>query len=325
MSWPWMPVPRRLLSEERVLELSHGDRGMLLSMYIAADEHGRLEAGPTALRRALGAFVSAEEMTAILDRLKAAGLVHTYEIEGSVYCVLDRFDQDITRDHRSKRPRPAHPSPPLDTWEAAQVVGDFRKGQDEPHEHVPPIVRRSLDDRSPVDQGSDNDRSVICLKERKGKEKRENKPREGADTIRRSRVGLGDFPAGCAVQVAAWCEEMARRRRETGGVLAAMSTAEDTLSAHGPELMRLADKPESLAGAIETMCAQGAGFGRGGPRDGIAYLRKISVNWSAETTSKARAKSRSKRGSDFVRIGEAPTMGPVDRTIDPDNELIDIL
>ena len=58
VSWPWMPVPRRLLSEERVLDLSHADRGMLLSLYLAADEHGRFEAGSTALRRALGAFIA---------------------------------------------------------------------------------------------------------------------------------------------------------------------------------------------------------------------------------------------------------------------------
>ena len=320
-----MPVPRRLLSEERVLDLSHADRGMLLSLYLAADEHGRFEAGATAMRRALGAFVQPEEMTAILDRLKAAGLVHTYEVEGSTYGVLDRFDQDITRDHRSKRPRPAHPSPPLATWEAAKVVGDYRKGQDEPNDKRPETAPRSDSDRSPVDQGSDNERSAICLYDKRRKVKIRNSPRGGADTLRRSRVGLGDFPSGCAVQVAAWCEEMARRRRETGGVLAATSTAEDTLTAHGSELMRLAEKPESLAGAIETMIDQGTGFGRGGPRDGIAYLRKIAINWSAETKGKARARKRSKRGSDFVRIGEAPTMGPVDRTIDPDNELSDVL
>ena len=325
MSWPWMPVPRRLLSEERVLDLSHADRGMLLSLYLAADEHGRFEAGATALRRALGAFIAPGEMTEILDRLKSAGLVHTYEVEGSTYGVLDRFDQDITRDHRSKRPRPSHPAPPAATWEAAQIVGDYRKGQDEPIDNRPQHDQGSNDDRSLFDHGTDNERSAIGLYDKKRKEKRRNLPRGGADTLRRSRVGLGDFPAGCAEQVARWCEEMAQRRRETGGVLAATSTAEDTLTAHGAELMRLAEKPESLAGAIETMIDQGTGFGRGGPRDGIAYLRKIAVNWSAETKSKARARKRTKRGSDFVRIGEAPTMGPVDRTVDPDNELADVL
>ena len=168
--WSWIPVPRRLLSDDRLLNLELADRAVLLSLYLCADEHGRFDAGEMALRRNAG-VVTGSEMTPVVERLAALRLVHLYERNGSRFGVIDHFDADITRDHTKKRPSPCHPAPPADVWESAACSGVFRGGQDEPHTDQPSVglTNRqsvSISDRSVTDQRSDTERLKIEKKER---------------------------------------------------------------------------------------------------------------------------------------------------------------
>lgn len=328
MAWSWIPIPRQTLSDERVLDLEVADRGVFLSIYLVADEHGRFEAGSTSLRRSLGLFVSSEEIKAALDRLIAAGLVHEYEAKGRRFGVLDGFDAGLTRDQIGKRPAPTCPAPPRGVWDAAGIVGAYRGGgQDEPADQRPPTDRspddhRSITDRSPDDRRSVNDR----LEERRREEKRGDLSAPKGARPRRATRSFLEFSEGARGSALAWCEEMAARKQSSGGAIGATATADDSLQTHGMDLLRMAQQDEAaFVGAVASMIEGGRGFGRGGPRDGVPYLRRIFGGWNAEQEGARKAKRRKKAGSDFVRVGPPPKAEAVKWSPAQDQELADVL
>ena len=325
--WSWIPVPRRLLSDDRLLNLDLADRAVLLSLYLCADEHGRFDAGEMALRRNAG-VVTGSEMTPVVERLAALRLVHLYQRNGSRFGVIDHFDADITRDHTKKRPSPCHPAPPADVWEAAACSGVFRGGQDEPHTDRLTV---SNSDRSVTDQRSDTERLKIEKKEREDIT-REQARAEG----RRARTGniedqLVAVPENCRSAAVAWLVEMAKVRRRHGGALWSECRADMIANEYAARLADTAQAGhEPFVRGVEIMIERGKGFGRGMPGEGVAYLDKIVRNWSAEQDNEKRADKKKRRrrigldkGEGFRRIGPATKPGTVDT--DVDDSLSDVM
>ena len=344
--WSWIPVPRRLLQDDRLLNLALEDRAVYLSLYLAADEHGRFDAGEMALRRNAG-IVTGAEVTPTLERLAELRLVYLYERNGSRFGLLDHFDEDITRDHTKKRPSPNHPAPPADVWKAAGCSGVFRGGQDEPHtetEDQPSVGQTncqsvSNSDRSAIDQRSDGERLKIEKKEREvisREQARAESP--GFRDPREARMGWSDprpelvsiddqlvaVPEKCRQAAIAWLVEVAKVRRRHGGALWSECKAE--MIAH-EFAARLSDTAsvgvEPFVRGVEIMIERGKGFGRGMPGEGVNYLDKIVRSWSAEQDNEKQATKKKRRrrigldkGEGFRRIGPAPKPGSVDTEVD---------
>ena len=310
--WSWIPVPRRLLSDDRLLNLELADRAVLLSLYLCADEHGRFDAGEMALRRNTG-VVTGESLRPVVERLSRLRLVHLYERNDQRFGVIDHFDEDITADHTKKRPRPSHPAPPRDVWASAGCSGVYRGGSDEPC---------PSSDRSPTDQRPDAGRLQTESTER------EDIIREGAHARGRTssdRSPTDHFetlPEGCRNAALAWCVEVAKVRRRHGGALWAECTAAQVAPEFAHRLGQISEVgDEAFVRAVETMIERGKGFGRGMPGEGVAYLDKIARNWTAErdnekTVEKKGRRRRMVKGDGFRRLGPAPEQGEIDRTVD---------
>ena len=347
--WSWIPVPRRLLSDDRLLNLELADRAVLLSLYLCADEHGRFDAGEMALRRNTG-VVTGESLRPVVERLSRLRLVHLYERNDQRFGVIDHFDEDITADHTKKRPRPSHPAPPRDVWASAGCSGVYRGGSDEPcpssdrsptdqrpdagRLHTETTERedilregahargRTSSDRSPTDQRPDAGRLQTESTER------EDIIREGAHARGRTssdRSPTDHFetlPEGCRNAALAWCVEVAKVRRRHGGALWAECTAAQVAPEFAHRLGQISEVgDEAFVRAVETMIERGKGFGRGMPGEGVAYLDKIARNWTAErdnekTVEKKGRRRRMVKGDGFRRLGPAPEQGEIDRTVD---------
>ena len=357
--WSWIPVPRRLLSDDRILNLALEDRAVFLSLYLCADEHGRFDAGEMALRRNAG-VVTGVAMLPVVERLADLRLVHLYERNGSRFGLIDHFDEDITQDHTKKRPRPSHPAPATEIWKAAACSGMYRGGQDQPFEE-----HRSDADRSVTEHGSDADRLKREKKERevipRGSEE-ERAERDGliaaAQERARARVSkegdqisrerdenlkppmkarsmedqLSVVREGSRQAAQAWLVEMAKVRRRHGGALWSECRAEMIVNEFVRRLAEIADVgDEPFVRGVEIMIERGKGFGRGMPGEGLNYLEKIVRNWSAEQDNEKTAETKKKRrrrigidkGDGFRRLGPAPKPGEVDK--DVDDSLSDVM
>ena len=123
--WSWHPVPVRLLTDRRVIEIGLEDRAILLSLYLGSDEHGRFDASPTVLCFKL-AILDAEKIRESVQRLAEIGLVHLYTAAGALYGVIDGWDRDMVATHQKKRPASQYPPPPQEVAEIAGCSGVSR-------------------------------------------------------------------------------------------------------------------------------------------------------------------------------------------------------
>ena len=123
--WSWHPVPVRLLTDRRVIEIALEDRAILLSLYLGADEHGRFDASPMVLCFKL-AILDVEKIRKSVERLAESGLVHLYTVGGALYGVIDKWDQDMVATHQKKRPASQYPPPPHEIAEIAGCSGVSR-------------------------------------------------------------------------------------------------------------------------------------------------------------------------------------------------------
>jgi hypothetical protein len=127
--WSWHPVPIRLLTDRRVLEIDLTARSILLSLYLAADEHGRFDASPTVLCFKL-AILDGPLIRSNLEVLAEAGLVHLFTVAGDLYGVIDGWDRDMVATHQKKRPASIYPAPPQEVADLAGCSGVSRKHRD---------------------------------------------------------------------------------------------------------------------------------------------------------------------------------------------------
>lgn len=142
MAWSFNPVPRRLLKDHRVLMLTPLQRAVLLSLYLGSDEHGRFHCHPMSLAVVLGMVGGEWTPGEVVEHLVGVGLVHRYKgADKQTYGILDQWDTDLAADHRSKRPRSCHPSPPKAVWERAGVDGRYRGGRHQPGDTAADAVR----------------------------------------------------------------------------------------------------------------------------------------------------------------------------------------
>ncbi len=329
MAWAWVSLKRSILSDEAVLEVSAMARYVFLGLHLVADEHGRFRAGVRSLKVQLG-LIDGEDLGALMDELQAAKLIHLYSAEGVGYGLIDGYDARLTGAQRRKRPAPEHPAPCPEIMEAAKADPSAQRTPG----HRPDTVRtekdtvRTEEDIARTPSGLDKTRQEKTrgedLSAPEGAHTHEGPPQKTSG--RRSSRTFDEFAGAARESAEAWCDEMATRRRRNGGAVSATETAADALQAHGAELLRMSEQDqEAFTGAVDTMIEKGRGFGRGGPRDGIPYLRTIFSGWHAEQEGTTRAKRRKKEGPDFVRVGPPPTPGPVAWTLVEDNELADVL
>lgn len=89
MSWSWSFIPQRLMADERFLELTMADRGLLFSLYHRCDKWGRGPGNARALTTLVGSL-DVREIGAGLERLFVSGLV--LRVGGD--WELDRYDED---------------------------------------------------------------------------------------------------------------------------------------------------------------------------------------------------------------------------------------
>ena len=294
-------------------------RYVFLGLHLVADEHGRFRAGHRSIKTQLG-LIDGEDLSALMGELIAAGLIHPYESGGVGYGMIDGYDSRLTGAQRRKRPDPEHPAAPPGVMDAAKADPSVcRRTRPDTSDDV-----RTRPDMSGLDKTRQDKTREEDLSAPDGAHTYEGPPQKTSG--RRSSRTFDEFAAGLREPAETWCEEMASRRRRNGGAVSATETAADALQAHGAELLRMAEQdPEAFTGAVDTMIEKGRGFGRGGPRDGIPYLRTIFSGWHAEQEGTTRAKRRKKEGPDFVRVGPPPTPGPVAWTLVEDNELADVL
>ena len=137
MAWSWVPVARRYSEDERLLSLPVLDRLVFREILCGVDEHGRFDAGETALRRLAGLF-DGPQLQPIVVGLAKLGLVYLYEVEERLFGVVDHFDAEAPRDVLRGRPTPSRPSPPPCVWEKARCSGEHRNGRDEPRTDAVP-------------------------------------------------------------------------------------------------------------------------------------------------------------------------------------------
>ena len=326
-------MPRRLLSDDRLLTLELSDRAVLLSLYLCADEHGRFDAGEMALRRGCG-VVTGEPLRPIVDRLAASGLVHLYEARSKPFGCLDGFDEDITADHTKKRPRPSFPAPPVSVWLGARCSGVYRGGQDAPSEDQPTVGQdqptvgerdakaEDLNDRTLIDQRSDGERLKIGNKEREEIQRERVAYEKRSPVVRSMDDHLATLPKECRNAACAWLVEVAKVRRRNGGALHSETKAEHIAHEYAHRLAELAAVGvEAFNESVEAMLSRGKGFGRGMPNDGVAYLSRMVRGYDAEKANAKAAEAKPKRrrfikDEGFRRIGPAPQAGEIDTEVD---------
>jgi hypothetical protein len=114
--WRWSPTPsRRLLDDDRFLELPLEQKGVLLLLYLVCDKNGRFIATKRAFIRATGMLP--EEMRH-LHRLHELQLLTLYDVAGVTYGELERYSEDApselrkSKDDRYPGPGPGHIRPP---------------------------------------------------------------------------------------------------------------------------------------------------------------------------------------------------------------------
>ena len=201
MAWSFHPTPRRLLQDVRVLTLDQHDRAVLLSLYVGSDEHGRFQHHPVALAVSLGMVGPGWDPAAAVERLGASGLLHLYPAaDGYTYGQLDQWDADLGADHKGKRPKSNHPSPPAAIWELAGCDGKFRGGRHKPGS--PPnatLVDDPEQDPNAVRTRSEQDPNTVRTRSER------RPPNKGRKEGKKKGMGLSDLSIN---------EEEAERRRE---------------------------------------------------------------------------------------------------------------
>jgi len=106
--------------------LTRAERGVFLSLYCAADEHGLFAADEMPLRLTLGLMEPEPVQPAIL-RCAEVGLVHLYRLGAVLYGVVDQYDADADPKTLADRPAPTLPMPPADICEKSRCSGAYSK------------------------------------------------------------------------------------------------------------------------------------------------------------------------------------------------------
>jgi len=101
--WRWSFVPRRLLTNERFLNLSHLDANVLLRLYLGCTAYGRFNAGKMSLAITLGILDPEACLIDRLGHLEAEGFVTIYDVEGQSYGRVNGYDEDAPGDLIRKR------------------------------------------------------------------------------------------------------------------------------------------------------------------------------------------------------------------------------
>ena len=159
----WRPLPTRIISDRRFIALALDARGVLLSLYLACDMHGRIDADETVLRFRLF-YLDGEELRTIVRQLATDGFLHLYTRDGGVYCQIDKWDQDLTPSMRGKRGASHCPDPPDEIFERAGCIGsgaspresarnrassrETARDESEPREPAPRKKRKNRSERS---------------------------------------------------------------------------------------------------------------------------------------------------------------------------------
>jgi hypothetical protein len=121
MAWSWGSTPHRLLTDKRLLNLDHTHRLVAMLLYVACDQHGRVDAYEASLRIALG-IIDGTEILPIVERLAAARVIWLYTVNDGLFGQLDHYDDDIGASVK-RRSRSVRPSPPANIWKAAGCTG----------------------------------------------------------------------------------------------------------------------------------------------------------------------------------------------------------
>jgi hypothetical protein len=130
-------IKPEVLSDEKAAHLTHEAWRLWVSMWVIADDAGRLPASPGFLAGQVfwGCPADAE---AALAELVSAGLVMTYSVKNETYAVIAGWSkhQRINRPSGPKYPEPQGPDPVVtDTSVRAPVVLDADRDRDHDRDH----------------------------------------------------------------------------------------------------------------------------------------------------------------------------------------------
>lgn len=145
-------IKPEILEDERSAGLSSDAWRLWVSMWLLADDHGRLRGAPEWLRSQV--FWAAPERAKVgdlLEELNAAGVIIRYEVTGQRYIEIRNWNKHQKVDHPGK-PRVPEPSreilvDPRETLEkeSETLAPDLRPPirtttSDQDHEHSPPVA-----------------------------------------------------------------------------------------------------------------------------------------------------------------------------------------
>jgi hypothetical protein len=293
--WSWSFVPTSLLSSEAFLDLDMGDRGLLLSLYLACDRWGRGPGSARSIALAVGSL-DVRDIEERMRRLAAAGLVlwdppHAWELVG--------HDEQAPAEVTRRRPPSLFPSPSRldDIQEPSRShpdgiqtasksdpdgthagTGSHPDGTQEPSRRHPGAIQAAsksdpISIQEPSKSDPDGTWTSLGLEEKRREERREG-ARAGARTHARvahtmpakTEKPAGVFPSAAAEKAAeAWVEAL----REHGHQTSMHATVTRAALASVAK-----NHAETFVAACESAIAQGASWG--------GWRAKYPLRWLAK-------------------------------------------
>ena len=119
------------MHDRRFIDLELPERGVLLSLYLACDMHGRIEADDKVLSFRLF-YMDADQLNAVVRRLAESRFLHIYTRDGGLYIQIDKWDVDMTPSMRRKRGASSCPYPPDEIANLAGCVNVHANSSREP-------------------------------------------------------------------------------------------------------------------------------------------------------------------------------------------------